>query len=248
MNLKKLKKIAYYSFYIIATLEILFHDIYMPFIRKYYLIKWDIEILHYISILVFIVITIDIIISSNKKDNEIEKLIKNEMILRDLKIIVLYIINTSVNKIDPIKISFIRFDSYLVKSNENRKEMVQMCNNDTTADVFFSDEAMNVKIIFTPLDDSLILNKPLSFLKMYELYVIPYKDINREIIAYIIKKNKGTYNQEKIMIKINIIINGKKFKDIQASIDDPIETEWLDVKDDIGIFGDIEKLYDFKEL
>jgi len=245
MNSKKLKKIAYYSLYIISTLEILFHDIYIPFIREHYLIKWDIESLHYISILVFIVITIDIIISDIKKDNKIEKLIKNEMILRDLKIIVLYIFNARINKRNPVKISNIRFDSYLLKSNVNRKEMIQMCNNDTNVDIFFIDGTMNVKIIFTPLDGSLILNKPLSFLKMYKLYAIPYKDINREIIDPIIKKNIGIYNQEKIMIKINIIINGRKFKYIQVSIDEPMETEWLDVKDDIGIFSDIEKLYDF---
>lgn len=244
MLLKNFKKFSYYSLYIIATLEILFHDIYIPFIKKIYLLKWNIELLHYFSILTFIVITIDIIISNYKKDKKIESLTKNEMILKDLKIIIQYIFKIRINKKNPIKISNIRFDSHLLKSSDNREEMIQMCNNDTTADIFFSGDTMNVKIIFLPLDISLILNKPISFLETYKVYTIPYKDIYREIVANVIKENIDKYNREKVMIKINIIVNGIKFKHIQDIVTESIETEWLDVKDDIGIFNNIENLYD----
>jgi len=62
---------------------------------------------------------------------------------------------------------------------------------------------------------------------------LQYRDVYREIIANIIKENKDKYIKEKVIIKINIIVNGRKFKDIQDTINKPIETEWLGVKNNI---------------
>lgn len=66
---------------------------------------------------------------------------------------------------------------------------------------------------------------------------LQYRDVYREIIANIIKENKDKYIKEKVIIKINIIVNRRKFKDIQDTINKPIETEWLDVKDNINIIS-----------
>ena len=198
--------------------------------------KRTIFYIHIPCALIYIGITIFIAISTHQKDIKLQSLIKQELLIKDLKVNVRYVfkLKNDINKKGGRTMGLSCCAGF-VNTNSETDDILKMYTDYKFDLDYPNSKTAELMLIFTPVDQSQILNKRIYFLEKYDLFVLPYEAIRRKFIKLDVVP--------KLKVNFQIIINGKLFDRYEKTIDVPANTIELKFRPEKGLFKNIEKRY-----